>query len=281
MTYENFSYGYEKFFLNKALDVEYLIAGFHSPFFKNQKNVREIHDFWEMIFVGTNQIHVQTSERSFVLQKDHAFFHKPYEIHQHTGDSNADSEIYVISFHVSGESMKNFENKILHFTDENIDTLKTIMKLIGPTDFMPNRNISDFDRSLIKLYTEKLLMDLLKQESEKLTSSISKKNFAMILHVLNKHVYERLTLPEIAQLCNLSESNLKKTFQLYSDKSIMNYFNYLKVLEAKKLIRQGISLNEISSILSFSSPSYFSVFFKRETGMSPTDYRTHLLNDTI
>ncbi|MBE6632099.1 MAG: AraC family transcriptional regulator [Ruminococcaceae bacterium] len=35
----------------------------------------------------------------------------------------------------------------------------------------------------------------------------------------------------------------------------------------------GVSMAEISAKMNFSSQNYFSSFFKRETGMSPMEYR--------
>ena len=90
---------------------------------------------------------------------------------------------------------------------------------------------------------------------------------------MEEHASEKLTLASIAKGCNLSVSNLKRIFGLYSDVGIMKYFNSLKVRSALNLIDQGYSIVDITDKLGFSSTNYFHNVFKRETGMTPREYK--------
>ena len=54
----------------------------------------------------------------------------------------------------------------------------------------------------------------------------------------------------------------------------MQYFIKLKVLKAIKYLEEGYSVGEISDMLGFSNPSYFSVVLKKETGHSPGFYKS-------
>ena len=54
---------------------------------------------------------------------------------------------------------------------------------------------------------------------------------------------------------------------------IMAYFSKLKIEKAMQLINEGnLSFRTISEQLGFESPEYFSRVFKKQTGMTPTEY---------
>lgn len=76
-----------------------------------------------------------------------------------------------------------------------------------------------------------------------------------------------------AKLCitpKYMTSLIKKT----SGKSALEWINDSVILEAKNLLRySGMSIQEISDYLSFSNQSFFSQYFKRLSGCSPSEYR--------
>ena len=94
-----------------------------------------------------------------------------------------------------------------------------------------------------------------------------------ILSVLEQNIYRKLTISQIAKLCNMSESNLKKVFNKYAAKGIMNYFNTIKIKKAAQCIGSGMSIKETACLLGFSDQNYFSTVFKRVMGVSPAKYK--------
>ena len=46
--------------------------------------------------------------------------------------------------------------------------------------------------------------------------------------------------------------------------------------EAIKLLASGMTVSEVAEKLEFSSPNYFSMAFKKETGTSPFEYKKRL-----
>ena len=65
-----------------------------------------------------------------------------------------------------------------------------------------------------------------------------------------------------------------ESVRVVSEKLSYNeYFLQIKVLYAKKLLSNGMTVSEIAEKLSFSSQNYFSVVFKRKVGVSPLQYK--------
>lgn len=85
------------------------------------------------------------------------------------------------------------------------------------------------------------------------------------------------SVPTIEQMCHrigCSTSYLTKHFKRETGLTINQYVRYRRMDEAKRLLRYTkYSLGEISSLLGFSSQPYFATTFKKETGITPRQYR--------
>jgi AraC-like DNA-binding protein len=95
---------------------------------------------------------------------------------------------------------------------------------------------------------------------------------------LDNFYYEEENISALAQLCNLSESHFRRLFSQLYGCSPTEYRKRKRVLHAKDLLLSGVySIAEISQMVGFSNQNYFARFFKKETGMSPTDFVNQFL----
>ena len=89
-----------------------------------------------------------------------------------------------------------------------------------------------------------------------------------------KEIYSNITLEEIAKRVNISRSYLKTLFAKYCDIPPKEYYRKLRLRETMQLLLDDGSVSEIAERMNFSYPNNFTEFFKNETGMSPTEYKT-------
>jgi AraC-like DNA-binding protein len=90
---------------------------------------------------------------------------------------------------------------------------------------------------------------------------------------LENRLFDTITIEELSQTLGVSKNSLMKIFKADTGKSIMEYFTYLKMQHAQKLIVEGnLSFRTISEKLGFASPEYFSRIFKKHTGFTPTEF---------
>ncbi|MBE6787827.1 MAG: helix-turn-helix domain-containing protein, partial [Ruminococcaceae bacterium] len=95
-----------------------------------------------------------------------------------------------------------------------------------------------------------------------------------VLNFLQENVYTKLTVRDIANHFGKSESAIKQLFNQYHKNGIIKYFNELKIKEAKSLIRECVyNFTQISEILGFDNPQYFSKVFKSFAKMTPKEYK--------
>lgn len=75
------------------------------------------------------------------------------------------------------------------------------------------------------------------------------------------------------QLC-VSPNHLSAVVRQQSGRSVMDWLNAHCILRAQVLLRHtDLPIYEIADRIGFQSATFFSRFFRRETGMSPMEYR--------
>ena len=100
-----------------------------------------------------------------------------------------------------------------------------------------------------------------------------------ILACLHAQIYGSITLSELARQVGKSESTIKQLFARHMGEGVIRYYTRQKIAEAKRLIRrEEYNMTQISDLLHFNTPQYFSTCFKRTVHMSPQEYKKSILH---
>lgn len=91
--------------------------------------------------------------------------------------------------------------------------------------------------------------------------------------ILEERRFSSITVDELAAILGESPNALMKRYRRETRESIIEHFLSLKLETAKQFIATGeMNFTEIAELLGFSSVGYFSKFFKKRTGMTPSEY---------
>lgn len=100
-----------------------------------------------------------------------------------------------------------------------------------------------------------------------------KERLAPAIRYLLEHLTESVDCSVLAQLCSLSSSQFYNLFRAEYGMAPLAYRNSLLMHRAKVLLRDGsFSVKEVAQALGFESVSYFSRFFRKHHGISPSGY---------
>ncbi len=100
------------------------------------------------------------------------------------------------------------------------------------------------------------------------------KECAAVRHYIDNHFKENINLDMLSELVHVNKDYMVHSFTKEYGISPINYLISRRIEESKYLLSDtDHSLSQISHMLGFSSPSYFSQSFRRLEGMSPMEFR--------
>ena len=123
------------------------------------------------------------------------------------------------------------------------------------------------------------LLRLLSMLSSAGTHSVSYPDaVSKMLAFINRSWQKELGVKEVASAAGLSESRASHLFCQFVGQSIHKYLIKLRLNHAKELLSDTtLAISQISDMVGYKDPLYFSRIFRQEVGASPKDFRLSLL----
>lgn len=247
-------------------------------------------DFWEFFYVDRGDISIELNGEKITLRAGEGVLFAPYARHRLAGSESDAIYVFSLSFDCEGLDAEFFSNKVFLLNSLQKNILSKIISVgnlyferysnapFGEKGLKLKENVPAFAVPLLKSSIEYFLLLLY---SEERLSTIEKKSsklelsrpISTVIDYMYNNVYRRLTLHDFALVSNMSASQFRMQFKKETKQSVIDYFNNLRIEQAKVLIREGnYTLDEIALKLNYSSSSYFSRQFKQKTSMTPTEY---------
>lgn len=269
--------------INKLVSISCFVSSFEKHLEYDYIFNGEMHDFWEMLYVVRGNVCVSADERVYNLKENNIIFHKPMELHKF--HANSESDIFVMSFKLNGKiantlcdrtqalndtQKNNLENIIQLFRKNRVETEDKYYEFIGAFDVNPLLS------NQVACATELFLLSICEDKTSMITAieSTEAEIFKKCVIQMEERITEAISVEDFASKQNISVSYLKKVFAKFAGVGVHKYFIRTKITYACKLLREGKSVYEVSDMLSFSSPNYFCLAFKRETGKTPSQFKT-------
>ncbi len=280
---------------------EIKIKGFNSiysfDFGKDFSHPPERHDFWEMVYIDSGEINAVTDGIGRRLSQGEVIFHRPMELHAHVSNKVVSNSMIVISFTSDSPALNVFDKKVFklgksHRTLLSLFINEAKLALGKLPDEYNDKEPLDFSKAppeslqLLECYLVEFLLTLGRsggdsysrvERSDDSRSLAQDSLFELVTEYLKENVYENITLENICSNFYMGKTQLCKLFSDHCDKGPIEYFLYLKISKAKKLLLEGMTVSKISDTLGYSSIHNFSRAFKRMTGLSPTEYKKKIL----
>lgn len=268
---------YKECKLKRQITVTSLYTAFEADFDGTYSFAGETHDFWELVYIKKGSAGVVADDSVYSLSCGQLILHPPMQFHRIWSDSIQAPTVIVISFGAKWDRAP--ENCIFMLDEQQAEMLDLILSQIKDAFIMENRIVAmckqneeiKAQEAVNKL--ELLLLSLSVSEGVVLEKNVpSNRKYTEMVKLLSDNLDKNLSLADIADMCNMSTSNVKKIFYKYSGMGMKKYYNEMKARQAAQYLRDGLSVKETAALLGFTDQNYFSVFFKRLMGKSPTSY---------
>ena len=262
----------------RVLKVRSIHTAFQKNYDENFYYAGETHNFWELVYVDSGRASVAKGERIFSLGGGDMVFHPPMEFHRLWSEGEPFSAL-ILSFAAEVDALKPLSEGIFTLERSQQKALHTLLAEIDEAfekDGVIIRGAKGGTVAVQKAVNrlELFLLDVLEMKSNKKSVKTgSAKDFSRVVEMMNEHIEENLSVPDLARLCNLSVSNLKKIVKKYAGTGVNKHFLQLKMIRAISMLENGQNVSEVSEELGFSSQNYFSFVFKRETGKCPKEFK--------
>lgn len=275
---------YIRYKINTSINISKIPTLIYYEFDKDYSFDGESHDFWELVYVDKGEIIIRASKEEIVLKQGEAYFHYPNQFHNIKANGKVAPNVFIITFVCRSGAMNYFKKKgHLKFGEQSRELIEKIIEegkpVYGSQQLETTLKEPVFGgQQMIKIYLEMLLITLIREDNKTRVfsskSSLENHITLEIKKILEDNIYGTVDIQTICKLLNYGKTYVCHTFKSITGKSIMKYFSELKITEAKKLIREKrYNFTEISNILMFNNPHYFSHVFKSVTGMTPREYQ--------
>ncbi len=250
----------------------------------------ESHDFWELVYVDAGSFEVRRNDEKLILRQGDFIIHEPNEFHAIKAHKGSCFDFFVISFECKSPAMKvlrKYNGKL----DESLRPFITsiireaqdtyyLEDVYGRIEITAKDKIPFGGKQMVKSYLEQFLISLIRNiSSDREVVMISSKEgmenrlVAEIKKYIEANVTERVNAELICTQFGYSRAYLSRLFKDQCGCSMMKYSMQKKIDHAKKLIREKkYTIGQISDMLCFDNPQYFSRVFKRITNRTPSEY---------
>ncbi|GAA3403184.1 AraC family transcriptional regulator [Paenibacillus hodogayensis] len=283
--------GYPRFTLQLELAIEHLYTYYYFELPPHYTTVKEQNDFWTLCYMDKGEIRVFTDGRERLLKQGDIILYAPDTHHwgQTTG-KNAPN-IMIVTFDCASPCLDGLRDASFPLLDDEKKIISILLQeaygafeLLTQDCMIIRKPAVPFaGEQLVKNYLEILLLRLIRRqalpdaEQAGITSTLKQNRdsrlHAEIVRHMRKHLSTPLSVEALCRQFGVGKAQLSASFKQSTGYGLMEYFNLLKIEEAKKLIRENnCTVTEIADRLGYNNVQYFSKQFKRICGMKPTEY---------
>ena len=106
---------------------------------------------------------------------------------------------------------------------------------------------------------------------------LSKQDIALIQQartILDENFDKHITIPQLARQTGINEAKLKEGFRELFGYSIHTCILQLRLQKAQELLlTTDMSVTDITYVIGYSHVTHFTSLFKKEIGMTPTEWK--------
>lgn len=232
----------------------------------------EYHDFPEIVYVMEGEVQVTENERIYNMKQGDWILHDAMEFHSIRSTNLTRPRVLIISFYTPGILPDNLMNGVFTLSAEERETYEALFRRIY--EIYPQKDAPAYSRQLLALDLSAFLIRLSDKQTreQKLSTTKNSSDYRRIVEAMQRRVYNNVTLTDLSKECHISVSYMKSLFNKNLGITPKLYYIKLRRAEALHLLNRGMAINEVSEIMNFSSPNYFSLFMKKYLGMSVSEY---------
>ena len=230
---------------------------------------------YQILYVANGKTHFWFDGKEEIVNAGHMVLYKPEEIQKYVYYLEDNPEVFWI--HFTGSDVKNILAYHGISLDEHVfycgvlPDYKALFRKIIQELQLCRYGYEDYIASLFNDIL--LLVDRQQHEQKKATGNVQEQ-IERATAYFNENYNTKISIDDYAESLHISTNWFIHNFKQYAGMSPAQYILSLRMVNAQSLLeRTTYNIKEISEIVGYENPLYFSRVVKKEIGKSPVQYR--------
>ena len=230
---------------------------------------------YQILYVANGKTHFWFDGREEIVSTGHMVLYKPEEIQKYVYYLEDNPEVFWI--HFTGRDVKN----ILAYHGISLDEHVFYCGVLPDYKALFRKIIQElqlcrygYEDYIASLFNDILLLVNRQQHEQKKTTGNVQEQIERAAAYFNENYNTKISIDDYAESLHISTNWFIHNFKQYAGMSPAQYILSLRMVNAQSLLeRTTYNIKEISEIVGYENPLYFSRVFKKEIGKSPAQYR--------
>lgn len=234
---------------------------------------------FQLLYIASGKAHFHFDGIEQIVTAGHMVLYRPKEPQKYEYYGEDQTEVYWV--HFTGGDVKNIlrsygltDDKRVFYCGSGLDYQNYFRSMINELQ-MCKENYTE----MLEMYLRQIFISLQRY----FLSSSKTDNIRIIDEIdkatlyFNEHYSEDINIDEYAQNNHVSVSWFIRTFKQCTGSTPMQYILSKRIYNAEMLLQDSsYNITEISQIIGYDNPLYFSRIFKKAKGLSPSEYRKNI-----
>ncbi|MBL7971758.1 MAG: helix-turn-helix domain-containing protein [Prolixibacteraceae bacterium] len=247
------------------------------------------HDFFEVLYLQKGSGYHVIDGNKYEIKPPCVFFMSPGQAHKLELSHDIEGYIFIFTsdFYLLNRSNQNSLIEFPFFYTIHQDNPPLLLNQKADVEFLDvlfRQGIAEVSRTAgYSVEMLRSVLDLILTTCAaryQVPENLLNKGKGQILvkrffHLVEENHQKNLSLGQYADMIGITPNHLTQTVKTLTGKTSSQIIKAKQLLEIKRLlVHTNLSVSEIASQLNFEDQSYFTKFFRRETGLTPVQYRT-------
>lgn len=238
---------------------------------------------FQLLYIASGKAHFHIEGKEEIVTAGHMVLYRPKEPQKYEYYAEDQAEVYWV--HFTGSDVTNIlrsygltKDKKIFYCGSGLDYKNIFRAMIQELQMCKE----DYPE-MLEMYLRQILIKLhryfntvAKVENNQIIEDIDN---AMLYFA--DHYNEEICIEDYAKEHHMSISWFIRSFKQYTGSTPMQYILAKRIYNAEALLQnESYNITEISNIIGYDNPLYFSRIFKKVKGISPTEYRKHIIQNS-
>lgn len=234
---------------------------------------------YQILYVANGKTHFWFDGKKEIVSAGYMVLYKPEEIQKYVYYLEDNPEVFWI--HFTGSDVKN----ILAYHGISLDEHVFYCGVLPDYKALFRKIIQElqlcrygYEDYIASLFNDILLLVDRQQHEQKKTTGNVQEQIERAAAYFNENYNTKISIDDYAESLHISTNWFIHNFKQYAGMSPAQYILSLRMVNAQSLLeRTTYNIKEISEIVGYENPLYFSRVFKKEIGKSPAQYRKEMI----